>query len=233
MKTKIFLGIILVLLGLTVMLDNLNFGFWNVFGKFWPIVLVFWGMDRLREHGKSKFWSMFLVIFGIGAIFSNLDLIPVDFFELLWPMLLITMGIWLIIPAKRKLFHFTHDANDLDGMTTETLTQDSVNHVNIFSGFKTKVQTQNFLGGDVVTIFGSSEIDLRDTQINTSRVSLDLVALFGGITVFVPSNWKIIVEGASIFGSTNNQTQNTDPKDENKTIIIEGYPIFGGIKIMN
>ena len=53
----------------------------------------------------------------------------------------------------------------------------------VFSGTRQKLETQDFLGGKVTTIFGGAEIDLRSVGTKREEVSIKAEAVFGGIEI--------------------------------------------------
>ena len=230
MGVKLILGIIFVLLGLSILLSNYDFVFGNVFEAFWPIVFILWGLARLREPYKSKLWSYFLILLGVLEVLGQTGLIKMDFFDILWPLLLITLGLWLIKPSKNS---FRGWKPNFCKVPMDVKYDDTVSHFSLFSGIKSKVQSKNFLGGEVITIMGNSTLDLCNATMQEPQAVLSLFVVFGGIDIIVPTNWKIVMKGASVFGTINNLTHENEQQEEQNILIITGIPVFGGIKIMN
>lgn len=58
-------------------------------------------------------------------------------------------------------------------------------------------------------------------------------AIFGGITVFVPKKWKMIIEVNSVFASFNDKRYLQEVKDLNKKVIITDSCVLGNGEIRN
>ena len=54
-------------------------------------------------------------------------------------------------------------------------------------------------------------------------------SIFGGIEIFVPSDVNVKVKSTAIFGGTSNKVINQ--KENEKTIYIESFCMFGGVDI--
>jgi predicted membrane protein len=100
----------------------------------------------------------------------------------------------------------------------------------ILGGFQRRVTSQDFRGGEVTAMFGGCELDLRDANIASEAV-LTTFALCGGITVKVPIDWTVEMEGTPILGGFDEKT--AVPKDRSKRLIVRGYAIMGGVEIRN
>jgi predicted membrane protein len=93
------------------------------------------------------------------------------------------------------------------------------------------VFSKNFRGGDVVNIFGGTELDLTQADIN-GRVVIDIVQIFGGSKIIVPSNWQVVSDTAAVFaGIDDKRIKSGVIQDNNKILVIKGVSIFAGIDI--
>ncbi len=161
----------------------------------------------------------------------------------IWPMILIVIGIFFIFRPRKTCFGHKRNTSPLqaDSSTVPTTgesnyahdyTQDDIiDTVNIFSGTKKVILSKNFKGGDIVNIFGGSEIDLTQADMTTPAV-LEVTAIFGGATLIVPSNWAIKSEAVTIFGGIGDKRKITTLSESPaKTLVLKGTMIFGGIEI--
>ncbi len=120
-----------------------------------------------------------------------------------------------------------------------------LDEVNIFWGRKRRIVAKNFIGGEIVTIFGGFDIDLRDADILGNIAEIEVVNIFGGGDIRVPPNWEIVMEAVGIFGGCNDRTlhpnaSNTRPYPADgsavpqpKRLIVKGVAIFGGLNVKN
>jgi predicted membrane protein len=115
---------------------------------------------------------------------------------------------------------------------TSQIDEGYINETNIFSGSKHKVINQVFRGGKVSNIFGGTEIDLTHATLPEGQTELTIDCIFGGITLIVPDDWKIILNINSVMGGFSDKRlrigQSSDP---GKVLIIRGSAIFGGGEI--
>jgi hypothetical protein len=102
--------------------------------------------------------------------------------------------------------------------------------VSVFSAVNKKVFSKNFVGGEIVCVFGGSEINLMNADISAGTIELEVVCIFGGATLFIPHNWYVRSDMGSVFGGIDDKRKNVAPI-ESKTLIIKGVCIFGGLEI--
>ena len=105
----------------------------------------------------------------------------------------------------------------------------------IFSGFKRRIDAQDFKGGDIVAVFGGVNIDLRHAAIAGDRAVIEINALFGGIDIRVPETWSVVMKGVGIFGAFEDKTihPKPDPNVKAPELVITGTGVFAGIKADN
>ncbi len=99
----------------------------------------------------------------------------------------------------------------------------------VFGGIKKNVVSKAFRGGDIVSIFGGSEINLSRADFK-NQVKIEAVQIFGGTTLIIPPNWQVRSESVAIFGGIDDKrVQLSDSPD--KVLVIDGFTLFGGIEI--
>lgn len=109
--------------------------------------------------------------------------------------------------------------------------EDFLNSTAIFSEEKKIVTSRNLQGGEVVNIFGGTDINLIQADIQEPIV-IDIFQLFAGTKIIVPANWKVHSKVVSIFGEVDDRRFFQESvKDERKIIYLKGTSIFGGITI--
>ena len=156
-----------------------------------------------------------LVLIGLSILFKF------SFFNIFIAALIIWLGVKILSGSNRSI-----------GVGVENvMDEDSINRVLIFSGYKTKITSSNFKGGEVVTVFGGAEIDLSKASSKEKDIYLDITAVFGGAKLTVPKNWLIKSEGSAVFGGYDNNTEHSS-KPTN-ILHLKGAAIFGGVEIVN
>lgn len=99
----------------------------------------------------------------------------------------------------------------------------------IFSGRKVTYQNETFVGANINSIFGGAELDLRNAYIN-GHVDINVTAVFGGTTIFIPDNVRVEVTGVPIFGGVDNKAPNPIG-DVRGVLHIHTTCMFGGVEI--
>lgn len=87
---------------------------------------------------------------------------------------------------------------------------------------------KNYSGSNVEAIFGSVELDLRDTDLN-KETFINVNAIFGGVTILVPNNVLVKVKSTPIFGGVDNKVKSLE--SASKTIFVDATSVFGGVDI--
>jgi hypothetical protein len=83
--------------------------------------------------------------------------------------------------------------------------------------------------GRVFAVFGGVELDLVRATIGAGA-TIVLKAVFGGIDVIVPANWRVEVISNEVLGGIGNLTD-PDAHDDAPLLLIDATAIFGGIEI--
>ena len=92
--------------------------------------------------------------------------------------------------------------------------------------------SKNFQGGNISSIFGGSEIDFTQADIN-GQVVIRFEVLFGGAKIIIPSHWAVQNEIDGVFhGVDDNRRFNPDAAlNPGKVLILKGSVTFGGVEI--
>jgi len=189
----------------------------------WEMLLIAIGLINI--FFRQSFWSG-LILIGLGSFFLlvNFYHMPFDTWEIFFPALIILVGLKMIFGTSRfekRMFRqpmFNHTVGS----------EDFFEDIAIFGGGERKVVTPNFKGGRMVAMFGGSKVDLTHCNIALGdRPMVEVVSIFGGSGLVVPSDWNVKVEVFNIFGGYVDKRISSQV-DFNKTLIIKGVTIFGG-----
>jgi predicted membrane protein len=159
-------------------------------------------------------FGFFLILAGLSILFD------IDIFRIVIPILLIFFGI-------RVLSGRSWEPSSRHSVETQ---DDVLNEVAIFTGVSKIIKSQEFSGGKAAMIFSGGRIDLSRVRSRRKEIEIELVAIFGGIRLIVPADWKVKSEGAAIVGGYDNRTSG----EAGKTVLrVTGAAIFGGVEIVN
>jgi predicted membrane protein len=62
---------------------------------------------------------------------------------------------------------------------------------------------------------------------------LEITAVFGSVSIMIPSNWKVVKHGGPVFGKVNDNRINVPGDGFMKTVTIEMNAIFGHVDLVN
>jgi hypothetical protein len=223
--SKILAGLFIILFGLMILLDQLDFEIPDVL-KSWELILIGIGVVILVKHSFRNLTGYILIIIGVVLILNDYypELIQM---RLIWPIIIMLFGASILI----KAFSGNKESNRVSKMNQDDFFESST----IFGSVSKKHISNDFKGATITTIFGSSEFDL--TQCNISDVAIiDLTSLFSGVTLKINQNWEIKSELTTVFGGIDNKSKkgalNMSENENKKTLILKGSCIFGGIDII-
>lgn len=191
----------------------------------WPMIpLVIGIFIGAKMNFRPNGW---LIPVAIGGAFLLNESNPgLHIMPYIWPAIIIIIGLFMIFRPRRR--NRTDYWNEISQTTEDG---DIIEVVSVFSGNKKVIITKNFKGGEAVSVFGGTELNLIQADIN-GNATLELTQVFGGAKLIVPANWKINSEVVSVFGGLEDKRQLTsEPPDSTKVLKLIGTSVFGGIEI--
>ncbi|QXV67259.1 hypothetical protein INP83_09295 [Mucilaginibacter sp. 21P] len=208
-------GVILMGLGVIFLVtENIH----NADGFVWPLAIIglgFWIMSKKSSKNTSKY--------------------DTDYWDKKY-----RTDVPVEATAEKPLADFTDaqftsaDTNvppvDPVGTMPPPSHDDYLDSTSIFGGVNKTVLSKNFRGGDITNIFGGTEIDFTQADIN-GRVVVDITQVFGGTKLIVPANWHVIPDLAAVFAGVDDKRVKTGQPNMDKVLILKGVSLFAGIDI--
>jgi predicted membrane protein len=196
----------------------------------WQMLLITLGVVSLiGREGRGP--GIILVLIGGFFLMPEIFDFHISFIKVFWPVLLIIIGVMILFGHGRHRDHRWHRRGD-NYKDPSNLSDGYINQENIFSGTKHRVVHQEFKGGRISNIFGGSEIDLTQATLAEGRNVLSIECIFGGVTLIVPSDWKVVVEMSAILGGfQDKRTVVNEKPDATRVLVIRGSAVFGGGEI--
>lgn len=221
------IGAFLILIGVVYFLHATNIIELSLFGSIlqhpFALVMVLVGTMILINSDNKLFGG---IIASLGIFFIAKDELGFDG-HVFWPVIIIAVGVYILLKknthpkACNGKTHFPHEFQ-----------KDIIDDVAIFGGGSRNIKSDNFKGGDIVAIFGGSEIDLTQCKLAEGENILDVVLLFGGTELIVPRDWDIRMQVTPIFGGfSNKKFRGYDTVDNTRWLVIKGVAMFGGGEI--
>jgi LiaF transmembrane domain len=233
--TGLIPGLILVGIGALFFLNNLHLIYIREWLAYWPAILIAVGVVKLVDSTFPGGRMAGGVLIGVGAILlaQTLGLLTIRMRDM-WPLILIGLGVLMLfqrigwrVQASENFFHRGVASNVPNGPNTIKIDA-------IFSGGKRRVMSQDFQGGEISTIFGGIELDLRQAGIAGDSAVIEINANFGGVEIRIPENWTAVMQGVGVFGGFADSTEQPRPDMPGvKQLIIRGSAVFGGVEVKN
>ncbi len=227
-RSKSLLGIVIIIAGVVLLLNNLGISSINIFA-YWPVLVIVAGLNSLVFGSKdktSKVISSFVALLGTILLLNSLDLADVNLqmvFRFFWPVLIILVGLNIFLGRS---FSGKTNTAFMGGMERGN-----------------KTTPWPLESGSYLAFMGGIELDLRYAQIAEGETILDLTAVMGGIEIKVPADLPIIADGTAVlggveffgkasggvFGSVSNEQVITE--DSKKFVRIQARALMGGIEV--
>lgn len=175
-----------------------------------------------RHSFRAGGWIIPIVV---GAVFLVNDMVyDYDLKQYLWPSIIIGIGLFMIFRPRggggRRHWQSNSESSE-----------DAIDAVSIFGGTKKIIISKDFRGGDITTIFGGTELNFGQADINDTA-TVEITQLFGGTKLIVPPHWNIKSEIVCVFGGIDDKRHLVkDAPESKKVLVLRGTCIFGGIDI--
>ena len=244
--TGIAFGVLLILFGGLLISAKLGSGYdFNKIVLSWQMLLIVIGILCLRRH---PFSGLCLVIVGGFFIVPVLAEVFPDTFYFAgenfisdyWGLLLIGAGILIVIywifSPKRKINSWDYEKHahfhcSKNGKKYELNNEFSKAHV--FSAGEYIVLESEFKGGSVKVVFGATEIDLRKTKLPPGDTYLEISAVFSGVVLFIPDEWKVESQMECVASGISDKRRFFESADASRRLILVGSCVFSGCEIKN
>ncbi|MGE5424665.1 MAG: LiaF transmembrane domain-containing protein [Syntrophothermus sp.] len=234
---KFIFGFLVILAGLVLLAYNfglIGYGIKHVVFS-WPMLLIAIGVVSVSGDERSTPGYILILI---GTFFLIPRMFDFDTARIFWPVLLIAIGMVVLfrrgIRDEFRRHRFSHPHAHHHGFEDKTsnLEEGYINESHLFSGSKYRIANQVFRGGKISNIFGGSEIDLTQAILGEGRNELVIECMFGGVTLIVPSDWRVVLNVSSIMGGFSDKRIifRPDPNAPNY-LVVKGTAIFGGGEI--
>lgn len=236
--SRLFFATALIIVGTLLFLGNL--GLWPVrdVWDYWPIILIAIGIGRLfgGRCASSRVFGILLIFFGALFLTVTLGILHINARDNSWPVSLLLIAFGFI--ALMRVLESGRVAKPALGFPTDVATssENAVRDRAVFAEIKRKVETPNFQGGDILSVFGNVDLNLRRAQISPvdKSATIEANAVFGGVKIRVPETWRVSIQGTAVLGGyTDKTTPPTTPESETPVLIITGYAVFGAIEIVD
>lgn len=231
---RLLLGGLIIAASIIILLFNIGVlpSVWKTVILSWQMLLIALGIICLiRRHYFSAIISI-----AIGFVYLLTPLSTLLNFtypmtqQLAKPLFYFIIGLLLLVShfkihhPQKGSFWKRHRRHNL----CETYDDGRVDYNVILSGVEEIFLRPVFRGGEINSIMGGIELDLRRATLPEGNTLLKIDSICGGITLIVPEDWNIEIKTqATLGGFTDKRISNgTDPG--RKLIIIASFIMGGG-----
>lgn len=243
---RVVFGLLVVLFGLVMLLDNLDvLSAWDLL-RYWPVGLMFVGVAYMAQADSRSERVFGAILIAVGVLFVS-DIffgIEIQIWRW-WPLAVVIFGALMVARAFRP-----EDSNNKSmvhvgvvfggssqprlgpavGSATRAGSQDpTYTELAIFSGIERRVASPAFKRADLTAIMGGIEFDLRQAATDNGEAVIEVFVTWGGIEIIVPPDWAVSNKITAIMGGVEDQSAGTQ-MSQNR-LVIKGVVVMGGVTI--
>jgi len=225
----LWVSIAFILIGIFLLLENLDIYYFSDFWDYWPLIFVFIGIIKLVSSDFRDVYSSTIFI-AIGLILFSMSMGWIYFSDIwqFWPIIFILIGARIIYAKLRS-------ERELGEEESAAYSDNTIDDVAVFGGKERRISSQNFRGGNIVVLFGGLELFFDNARLSEGQTILNMVVMFGGAEIHVPKDWKVVTKGFPIFGGFEDKRVPLSQEESlsQKELVIKGVVMFGGLEIKN
>lgn len=225
---RLVLGLALLVAGILAGLDRAGVLHSRLLSSAWPLALVALGLVQLfvGDNRFARVLGLGLALLGGALVLANLRpelLRSGEVWHYAWPVGLALLGLFLVW-------------NPLSPPSPASSSADGADRVRIFtfwSGSERRSDSRSFQGGELTSIMGGYELDLRQADIEDGgEAVLDVLAVMGGETIRVPESWSVRNDVLPVMGgvSVKARAPQSAPR---KCLRLTGLALMGGLEVRN
>lgn len=241
---KLLIALLFILSGVLLFVRNMG---WITGEQFdlvvaWHSLFIILGLySMIRRHFIG---GSILLLIGAYMLIGNMPWLPVNSQAMIWPFALILIGIVFFFKPhpkdhfrKAREHHQRMWKDKVGNMQEETQQQqfeseDGYLHSeNKFGAARHVVLDEQFKGATIYISFGGTILDLRHTHIVPGETYIDVDCSCGGLEIYVPTDWKVVMKCNAFFGGCEDKRWQNGNFDKEGTLVIRGKLSFGGLEI--
>ena len=228
-STRLLVGLWIIALGLIFLAGNLG---WidtrQAFRLFWPLLFVLVGTSMVTQKGnrKSNCWGWVFIGVGLWILADKIGWVDFNFWQLAFPLALLALGgtlVWRAIHGKQ-----------IEAAEPAAVDEHSefVRSFAVMSGTELRPVSRPFRGADLSAVMAGIKLDLTDARMEGDSATIEVFAFWGGMEIYVPSDWTVTSKVATLMGSFVDKRRPTSVVPT-KTLVITGFIVMSGIEVKN
>lgn len=235
--TGMIFGIIVIVIGAALLLDNLDVSGGYPIGDYWPVILIALGfLGWIGKGLRPELGNM--VLMSLGGILLTQNLSDEYSFGDLWPALAIAIGISIVFAPhnrrrNKKKFKMRFAGGRGGGFHKRRQSSSSHDANEFFSGSE-RVVDGEYTGSTASVKLAGGSIDLTNATLPEEGALLELDVVLGGYKVRVPKDWSVEINADINMGEiSDNRADHGGNTESGPTLRIGGRVFMGGVEISN
>jgi hypothetical protein len=243
---RFVLGAFLLVMGVALILAQVGVLRVEDVTRFWPAALILLGLSMLQRRGGQRrvFGAFILIVVGAWLLLKTLGLVRLDPWEFLGPLILVAIGARIMlrhfdVPASIEGRPLSVDAaapqstQVIPPNGTATNASDHDELFAILSACHRRWSNTVFRSAAATSIMGGCELDLRQALMGADgSAHVEVFALMGGIKIFAPSHWTVVLQVTPVLGGVEDKSHTTSSISRQQ-LYVRGTVVMGGVEISN
>ncbi|MGL1887195.1 MAG: cell wall-active antibiotics response protein [Reichenbachiella sp.] len=210
------LGVIFVIIGILFLMDNYHVISFSIpyYLFTWQMILVVVGIFQIAT-GNVKGGILLITVGIVFWVPSHFGLSFQDY----WPVFLILLGVSFFLKSRIGE-RFQSDSDKVDNLA-------------VLGGTHQSINSKQFAGGKLTSVFGGIELDLRQASLDNGKAVLDTFTTFGSVKLFIPDDWVVNFEATTVFGGFTDKRAHKPTEYFGNVLTIKGLVVFGGAELIS
>ena len=197
----------------------------------WQMLLIVVGVVNLIK--RHLVGGCITIAVGTYFLLPEITGIEQEWLGMFWPVFLILIGILILFRPKHNRFKHQRWEDRRVEYAKETYHSEDgfVVSDNTFGSVQQIVLDPVFRGAQIKNVFGGTVLDLRRTKLDAPQTFIDVDCTFGGVEIYLPSDWNLQTQIDAFIGGSDDKRYNTSIEiDKEHALVVRGKVTFGGIE---
>lgn len=214
----------LLIVGIGVFYAGSVLGYWDFkisFDGWWTLFIILPCLLSMGTSGINLFNAIGAGV-GILLLLNAQEVLANNLgAKLIAPYVVVVVGLSLVL---RKPIMLKHNGN-----TGLYAANSGDNYFAVFGGNTPRFEGVDFRGANAYAIFGGVNFKLQQSVIKRD-CTICVYSIFGGTSIYLPSNVRVLVHSTPVFGSLSNKF--TSAEGAAPTVYIRSISVFGSTEVL-
>lgn len=201
----------------------------------WPLFVIAIGLNQLFRRMERPWGSLAIIAVSMLVLVWTTDNRPHDlagWVTVVVAILVLMLGLRMMLPRRMRKLESRTTISSGGGRSLRFA--HTLKEFQVFGGVQFHNESQQFQGGNLRTVFGEYEVDLRGAALSRGGADLQLTAVFGNIVLRVPEEMTVQISGTPVFGNIDNNAKQIVPVEAGRPVLrLKCQAIVSAIEITN